>query len=285
MVDRPVRSYSVVVVERRSPVELVVHRFVGNLEYRLEHIECCFHMKIGRMVDKQTDKWSESGCIVVCRMVGRQMGMMVERLGQLRLVVVVGHMKIRSLEDKLEHIGHLNCMRIGRTVGRQQHRWFAVEHIEEYIVAYMKKHKCLRMKLTVERPQSELVVARRMRKSTLVDKLVRRPVEHSLVGKQAYMKRCIAAVVAERQRFEPVAARHTTKNTSADKLGHKPLGRKMVDKMAYMMEHIDFVGFVGQRPLVVDCCYSCFQNIHWCKMVGKLAYRMEHTVVVVAERR
>lgn len=142
VVDRLEHSYSVVVVERQSPAELVVHKFVGNLEYKLEHIGCCFRTKIGRMVDKQTDKLFGFEYTVVCRMVGRQMGTMAEHLERLRLVVVVEHRKIHSLEDKLERIEHLNYMRIGRMVGRQQRRWFVVEHIVEYTVAYMKKHNC-----------------------------------------------------------------------------------------------------------------------------------------------
>lgn len=99
-------------------------------------------MRIGMMVDRRTDKCFESECIVESKMVDRQMDRMAERLEPQLLVVAVGHRKIHNLEDRLEHIEHLNCTRIGRMVGRQQHRWFVVGHIVEYIVAYRKKHKC-----------------------------------------------------------------------------------------------------------------------------------------------
>lgn len=74
------------------------------------------------MVDRQIGRCSGSECIVENKMVGRQMGRMVEHLGQLQLVVAVEHTKIHNLEDKLEHIEHWNCRMIGRMVDRQQHR-------------------------------------------------------------------------------------------------------------------------------------------------------------------
>lgn len=100
------------------------------------------------------------------------------------------------------------------------------------------------------------------------------------------------------QRSELVAAQRTEKSTLAGKLEHKPekfstlvsiyfrlfipLGRKMVDKMACMMMCIGSVaGSAERRQLVVDCCYSSLQNIHWYMMIDKLAYRMEHIVAVV----
>lgn len=133
-------------------------------------------MKIGRMVDRQTGKDSEPECTVESTMVGRRMGRMIENLEQLRLMVVaVEHTRIHSLGDKLEHIGHWNCMKTGRMAGRQQRRWFVVGHIVEYTVAYMKKHSCWMMTWVVEQRRSEPVVVRRIGKSTLVDKLERRP--------------------------------------------------------------------------------------------------------------
>lgn len=286
MVDRLERNCSAVVVERRSPVEIVAHMSVGSSECRIERIGCCFRKRIGMMVGKQIGKCFESECIVEYKMVDRQMDRMVEHLGLLRRAVAVVHRKIHSSEDKLEHIEHLSCKRIDRMVDRRQHKWFVVGHIVEYIVAYRTKHKSLKMKYLVGRRRFELAVAQHMMRSTSADKPERMLVEHSLVDKLAYRMMCIVAVVVELRQFEPVVARHTKKNTSVDKLEHKQLEHRMADRMACMMKHTDFVGFVERQQLVADCCYSYFQNIHWYKMRDKLAYMTGRiVVVVVVERR
>lgn len=152
-------------------------------------------------------------------------------------------------------------------------------------MAYRKKRKCWKMKLMVEQRRFEPVVARRKKRNTLVDKLGHRPVEHNLVDKLACRKMYIVVVVAGRQRSELVVAQRIEKNTLVGKLEHKQPEHMMVDKMAYTKKHIGSVDSVGQRQLVVDCCYSCFQNIHWYRMEDKLACMMKHIAVVVAGRR